>query len=110
MVALFQMTYDKLMVLDEVREMKYDRNSCYLSPDEERIVETGADMTRRVLRFKETLRELASTYKNILVVCHFGTIWYMTGKSSQEIIEDTTGRMRPNGMRPENCQVIKYEL
>ncbi len=110
MTLFLQVTYNKLMVLDEAREIKIDINSCYLNAEEERVVENEADMTRRVLKLKETLRELAGSYNNILVVCHYGIIWHMTSTNSQEIIEDTTGEIEPNGTQPENCQVVQYEL
>ncbi len=103
------MTYDKLLILDEAREIKDDVNSCLLH-DEERIIETPADMARRMLRFKERLRELVREYERILVVCHYGTIWHLTGSNAHEIIDEGCDVREPNGIVPDNCQMVELEL
>ncbi len=107
--SVSQVTYDKLLILDDAREIKDDVNCCFLL-DEERIIEKPADMARRMLRFKERLRELAVEYDKILVVCHLGTIWHLTGTNAQDIINEESETIEPNGIVPENCQLVKLEL
>ncbi len=85
-------------------------NATFLHPDEKRDIENTADMARRMLRFKEKLRALAQEYDNILVVCHLGTIRHLTSTNAQDIIQAGGDSVEPDGIKPDNCQLVKLEL
>ena len=67
-------------------------------------------MARRMLRFKQRLRELVREYERILVVCHYGTIWHLTGNNARDIMDEDSDVTEPNGIVPDNCQMVQLEL
>ena len=103
-----KVTYDELKLLEEAREKRC--NPCDFLPEEEIILETNIDMAKRILKLKEILSELSKSYSNILVVGHRQTIWYLTATNYEEILNDSTNTVEPDGLSLNNCEMIKYDL
>ncbi len=103
-----KITYDHLKLLEEAREKR--SNKCDFFPEEDLVMETNADMTRRMLKLKEILKGLATSYSNILVIGHNAMFKFFTSTNYEELLCDESNVVQPNGQVLENCQMIKFNL
>ena len=103
-----KITYDELKILEEAREKRC--NLCDFLPEEEFILESNSDMTKRILKLKEMLRDFAKSYSNILLIGHKQTFLYLTATNNEEMLNDSTNTVEPRGLAFDNCQMIKYDL
>ncbi|AYV75658.1 MAG: phosphohistidine phosphatase [Terrestrivirus sp.] len=72
-----RLTYDKLIVLDIIREHKLAE--CDFMEDEDKIIEQEYEVLDRVEQFKKYLKELPDN-QEILVITHGDFVWYLTSK------------------------------
>jgi len=72
-----KLTYDKLIILDIIREHKLAE--CDFMEDENKIIEEECEVLDRVEQFKKYLKELAED-QEILVITHGDFVWYLTSK------------------------------
>ena len=106
-----KISYDELKLLEEAREKRC--NICDFLPGEDPVMESNAEMTRRMIKLKEILIELYSdtlSYSYILLVGHKMTFKYFTATNYEEMINDETNTVEPNGFAFDNCQMMKHAL
>ena len=73
-------------------------------------MESNREMTRRMIKLKEILIELSKSYSNILLIGHKMTFKYFTATNYEELINDETNTVEPNGFTFNNCQMMKHAL
>ncbi len=100
-----QITYDKLIHIDEAREQRHE--ICDFYPEEEVVWETNTDMMHRMFKFKQILKDLCKSHDNILVVCHGILSRFLTATNVEGILERNEN---PNGKPVLNCERFKLEL
>ena len=103
-----KISYDELKRLEEAREKRC--NICDFLSGEDPVMESNREMTRRMIKLKEILIELSKSYSNILLIGHKMTFKYFTATNYEELINDETNTVEPNGFTFNNCQMMKHAL
>ena len=103
-----KISYDELKLLEEAREKRC--NICDFLPGEDPVMESNAEMTRRMTKLKEILSELSKSYSDILLIGHKMTFKYFTATNYEQMINDEANTVEPNGLTFDNCQMMKHAL
>ncbi len=102
-------TYSKLIVLEEAREMKMRTKYNYLK-GEHTIPESKEKFVKRMERLEEMLVDLSKSYKEILVVCHAFVIRYLVKRNMEELPTDVADAVRLDKTNHKFCEIVKLEL
>ncbi len=94
-------TYDKLIICPEAREVRNNDKRNYL-PEENQHIELEQDFIKRCLKLKRKVLEYTEVYKTVLVISHCMTLFYLTAL-------DETGDIHANGINLEHGQLVKVQ-
>ena len=100
--------YNEVKRLEEAREKR--SNICDFLPGEDQVMESNADMTKRIVKLKGILSELAQSHSDILLIGHKMTFKFLTSTNYAEMLNDKTNSLEPNGLIFDNCQMMKVTL
>ncbi len=100
-----QITYDKVVFLEEAREKRF--MNCDFRLDEEIIQETFVEFMQRVLKLKEMILDFCKSHEKVLVLCHDNVIRALTATNVEDVLKNNA---KPNGVFLENCQSLQFDL
>ena len=104
-----KITYDKLMTVEEAREIKMNTKYNFLK-GEEIIRESKEEFVKRMDKLEEMLLDLSKSYKEILVVCHAFVVRYLVKRAMEELPNDVAHAVKLDKTNCKYCEMAKLEL